>query len=238
MTTAPEQALTFPPAMSGEAVGGDPFDGAVMRAVRGCDAGLICHRVAVDRMGAALVFAPEVPLREAMAMLPLCGVSFQNALGALAPPEVAVHLAWAGGILVNGAGCGAFRVCASDEAPDKVPDWMVVGFEMPLTLMGGDPGKAPGQTALYEEGCADVNPHRLIEAWARHTLNWIARWETDGVKPLHAEWRGLAHGIGEAVVQDGRPGTFVRGDEAFGMLLRDTETTHLIPLTTLLEEAP
>ncbi|MBV6638733.1 MAG: hypothetical protein KI788_22830, partial [Mameliella sp.] len=88
------EPLTFPPAMSGEEVGGDPFDGAVMRAIRGCDAGLVCYRIAADRMGAALVMTPEVPLQQAMVMLPLCGVGFQNALGALAPPEVAVHLAW------------------------------------------------------------------------------------------------------------------------------------------------
>ncbi|WP_420325694.1 DUF4444 domain-containing protein [Mameliella sp.] len=233
-TTEP---LTFPPAMSGEEVGGDPFDGAVMRAIRGCDAGLVCHRIAADRMGAALVMTPEVPLKQAMVMLPLCGVGLQNALGALAPPEVAVHLAWAGGILINGAACGAFRACASTQDPEEIPDWLVVGFELPLTL-AAVPGEVPDQTALFEEGCAEVAPDRLVEAWARHTLNWIARWEDEGTKALHAEWRGLAHGLGETVVQDGWPGTFLGVDEDFGMLLRDSETTHLIPLTTLLEEAP
>ncbi|MBW4982006.1 DUF4444 domain-containing protein [Mameliella sp. CS4] len=231
------EPLTFPPAMSGEEVGGDPFDGAVMRAIRGCDAGLVCYRIAADRMGAALVMTPEVPLEQAMVMLPLCGVGFQNALGALAPPEVAVHLAWAGGILINGAACGAFRACASTQDPEAVPDWLVVGFELPLTL-ATVPGDVPEQTALFEEGCAEVLPERLVEAWARHTLNWIARWEDEGTKALHSEWRGLAHGLGETVVQDGWPGTFLGVDEAFGMLLRDSETTHLIPLTTLLEEAP
>ena len=83
-----------------------------------------------------------------------------------------------------------------------------------------------------------LNTQLVVEAWSRHTLNWIARWEAEGVKPLHAEWRGLAHGIGETVVQDGRPGTFLGIDESFGMLLREQDTTHLIPLTTLLEEAP
>ena len=64
------------------------------------------------------------------------------------------------------------------------------------------------------------------------------RWEADGVKPLHAEWRGLAHGIGEAITIQGRTGTYLGIDERFGMLLRDAETTHLIPLTTLLKDAP
>jgi BirA family biotin operon repressor/biotin-[acetyl-CoA-carboxylase] ligase len=189
-------------------------------------------------MGAALVFAPEVPLKHAMAMLPLCGVGLQNALGALAPPEVAVHLAWAGGLLINGAGCGSFRVCASTQDPDAVPDWLVIGFEIPLMLGAADPGTLPDQTALFEEGCADIDPAQLVESWARHTLNWIARWESEGTKPLHAEWRGLAHGMGETVVQDGRSGTFLGIDEEFGMLLRDHETTYLIPLATLLEDSP
>lgn len=232
------EPLTFPPAMSGEEVGGDPFDGAVMRAIRGCDAGLVCYRVAADRMGAALVFAPEVPLRDAMVMLPLCGVGLQNALGALAPPEVAVQLAWAGAILINGAGCGAFRACAATQDPDAVPDWLVIGFDLPLLLSVSEPGTVSEQTALYEEGCADVDPGQLVEAWARHTLNWVARWEDGGTEALHAEWRGLAHGLGESVVQDGRSGTFLGVDEHFGMLLRSDKTTHLIPLTTLLEEAP
>ena len=232
------QSLTFPPAMSGEEVGDDPFDGAVMRAVRGCDAGLVCYRVAADRMGASLVFAPEVPLAKAMAMLPLCAVGFQNAMGALAPPEVAVHLAWSGGILINGASCGAFRVCAATQDPEAVPDWLVVGFDLPLMMTGSAPGHSPDQTALYEEGCADIDPGHLVESWSRHTLNWIARWESEGVKPLHGEWRGLAHGIGEPQTQNGDSGTFLGVDEDFGMLLRDGDATRMIPLTTLLEEAP
>jgi biotin-(acetyl-CoA carboxylase) ligase len=230
--------LRFPPQMTGEASVSDPFEHAVMRAIQGCDAGLVAYRVAADRMGAALVFAPEVPLREAMAMLPLCGVGFQNALGALAPPEVAVHLEWAGRIRVNGALCGGLRVMASDRDPAAVPDWLVVGFSLPLMMLTDAPGIRPEETALFEEGCSEVEPGTLVEAWARHTLNWIARWEAEGTKPLHAEWRGLAHGMGETIRFAGRSGIFLGVDEAMGMLLRDDQTTHLIPLTDLLEDTP
>ena len=99
------------------------------------------------------------------------------------------------------------------------------------------PGDTPDQTALYDEGCADVDPTALLESWARHTLGWITRWETDGPAPLHAEWRGLAHGIGEPVTQNGLSGTWLGVDERFGMLIRDGDDTHLIPLSTLLEAA-
>ncbi len=229
--------LAFPPLMSGleVAAGEDPFAVACVKATMGCDAGLVVYRLDADRMRAALVFAPEVPLAEAMAMLPTCGVGFQNALGALAPPEVAVHLEWNGTIRVNGARCGRMRAMASTDDPEATPDWLIVGFELALMPSGDDPGLTPEDTALLAEGCADVSPPHLLEAWARHSFNWIARWEDEGATPVHAEWRALAHGIGEDVSMGDLSGSFLGIDEAFGMLLRDAETTHLIPLTHLLE---
>jgi hypothetical protein len=44
--------------------------------------------------------------------------------------------------------------------------------------------------------------------------------------------------MGETITREGRSGTFLGVDEDFGMLLRDTETTHLVPLTALLEDLP
>ena len=229
--------VVLPPFMSGLAVSGatDPFVTACAKASLGCDAGLVAYNVSLDRLGAALVFSPEVPLAKAMAMLPLCGVGLQSALGALAPPEVAVHLGWAGEIHVNGARCGQFHVAASTGSdPKTLPDWLAVGFEMPLLGRTRNPGETE-ETALYEEGCADVSPESLIESWARHTLNWISRWEDEGPRPLHEAWRGIAHGIGETVQFSGVNGTFLGIDEDFGMLLRDGDETLLFPLTDLLK---
>lgn len=228
--------LTFPPLMWGEPASDTALGHAARRAALGCDAGLIAYKLAATQVEAALVFAPEVPLSQAMTMLPLCGVGLQNALGALAPPEVAVHLDWDGGIRVNGASCGGFSVLSSTSDPTEIPDWLVVGWTMPLLPETEDPGVSPDKTALYVEGCADVMPDRLVESWARHTLNWINRWEDEGARPLHAEWRGLAHGVGEDITRGAHSGTFLGVDETFGMLVRDGETTHLIPLTDLLQE--
>ncbi|MEM8576183.1 MAG: DUF4444 domain-containing protein, partial [Pseudomonadota bacterium] len=115
--------------------------------------------------------------------------------------------------------------------------WLVVGVRIPLIPDRDDMGEVPDRTVLYAEGCADVQPPHLVEAFARHTLNWITRWESDGAAALHAEWRGLAHGVGEVVEQSDMSGTFLGVDEDFGMLLRtDDNETHLMPLTTLLED--
>ena len=233
---------SFPPLFRGMEVerGIDPFAKARAEAALGCDAGTVVYNIGADRLAAAIVFAPEIPLEDAMAMLPVCGVGFQNALGALAPPEVAVHLTWQGGILVNGAACGGLRAAASTGDPAAEPEWLAIGLAVPLIPDDPDaPGATPERTSLYEEGCVDVAPDRLLESWSRHTLVWINRWSEEGVRPLHAEWRGLAHGMGEEIELD-RPGgalhgTFVGIDERFGMLLRQGEATRLLPLTDLLE---
>ena len=116
-----------------------------------------------------------------------------------------------------------------------MPDWLVVGFSLPLVPASEDMGHTPDETALFAEGCAEVAPPTLLEAWARHTLNWLNRWEDEGTAPLHSEWRGLAHGVGENTEFQSLTGTFLGVDEEFGMLLRDDATTHLIPLTDVLE---
>ncbi len=224
----------FPPLLSGHPVQGgeDPFERAQAMSALGCDAGTVVYNIQADRLRVAIVFAPEVPLRDAMAMLPLCAVGFQNALGALAPPEVAVHLGWDGLICVNGAKCGTFQVAASTADPDAMPDWMVVGWELALLQTSDTPGDTPDITALYDEGCAEVSPAQLVESWSRHMLTWLNRWQDEGNAPLHGEWLGLLRGVGEPI---GDRGVFLGTDERFGMLIRDGDDTHLRPLTQLLE---
>jgi BirA family biotin operon repressor/biotin-[acetyl-CoA-carboxylase] ligase len=80
---------SFPPLFTGrDANGNDPFALACATAEAGCDAGLVIYDLAPNTLRAAIVFAPDVSLARAAVMLPICGVGFQNALGALAPPEV------------------------------------------------------------------------------------------------------------------------------------------------------
>ena len=237
-----QEPASFPPLFSGEAVTGktDPFDKACTQAVIGCDAGLLVHNVTPDQMRAAIVFAPETSLEQSMSAVIACGVGFQNALGALAPPEVAVHLGWQGEIYVNGAQAGRLRFAASDPNPAAEPDWLVVGIEIDLLPQrDGETGDNPHQTCLIMEGCGDVSPIRILESWSRHTLVWINETETDGVRALHELWRGLVKDIGETITLtingQTETGTFMGVDENFGMLLRGGDDTRLIPLTTCLE---
>ena len=229
---------TFPPLFTGEAVSGstDPFTKACTKAMIGCDAGLLVHSVTPDHIKAAIVFAPETPLEAAMQAMIACGVGFQNAMGALAPPEVGVHLGWQGEIYVNGGRAGRLRVAASDTDPLKEPDWLVVGLELDLLPQNeGETGERPNDTCLMMEGCGDISPIRLLESWSRHTLVWLNDMETDGPRALHEMWRGLAKGIGEDLSIGGIEGTFMGIDEQFGLLLKTGGATRLIPLSGILE---
>ena len=232
-------APSFPPLMRGRPAA-DPFAAACAEAARGGAPGAIAFDVD-DALAAAIVLAPEVALEDAMAMWPACGLGLQNALGALGPPEMAVRLDWAGGVRVEGAACGRVRAAASTRDPEAVPDWLVVGVEVPWRLDVADPGLAPERTALEEEGCGDLAPSRLLESWSRHMLGWIHRWEEEGAAALHAEWRGVLTDLGADVALEvgGAPlaGRALGLDERFGMLLRTREGTVAVPLSSRLEEA-
>ena len=228
---------SFPPMFRGEALRADmdPFAKAVSSSMRGIDPGLIIWSEDTTSARAALVLTPEEPLERAIAVVFAAALGLSDSLGALAPPEVAVHLDWAGSVRVNGAACGRLRVAASTEDPAVEPDWLVVGLELPLWPEGDDPGITPDQTTLYSEGCADVDPVRLLESWARHTLVWINEWLDGGNRKLHADWRSRAYALGEEVTALGQTGVFMGLDEACGMLLRQGDDTKLIPLTDMLE---
>jgi len=215
----------FPPLFTGQATVEDPMQVAVDMARQGCDAGTIVYNLSGRDLRAAIIFAPEVPLAQAMAMLPVCGIGFQNALGSVAPPEVAVHLKWDGTIMVNGAACGALTAHSATGAQNQLPDWLAIGLTVPLWPENDAPGETPDITALYAEGCSDITPVDLLEGWARHTLVWINRWLDEGTRPIHAEFTGLwQKNAGELGL-----------DPDMGLLSKSDDVMILMPLTTLLE---
>ncbi len=227
--------LSFPPLLTGRAVAGDPFAAAIQAAQDGCDAGLVLYDPVSPDLQAALVLAPEVALAEAAVMLPLAGVALQNAVGSVAPPEVALQLGWSGKVHVNGAKAGQLRMVAPKGDRNSPPDWMVIGLSLRFVSDDIDGGQNPDETALHAEGCGDLMPLDVLESWSRHLLTQLHIWEQDGIAPLHREYSGLVFGMGDAIDQSGHSGTFLGLDEQLGMLVKTGEGTRLVPLTDLLE---
>ena len=222
--------IEFPPLLTGLAVVGDPFVAACNAAV-GAEPGTVFYTPGEEVMQAAVLLTPEVALREAIGVSFAVSLGMNDALGVLAPPEVGVHLEWPDRIRVNGARCGRLRLAASAPDPAAEPDWLVVGVELRVLPLGqAEPGEIADQTCLHEEGCGEITSTLLIEAWARHMMNWLHIYLTEGFAPLHEEWRSKAHGLGEAVEYP-EAGTFVGLDEWGGMILKGEGGTRILPLT-------
>lgn len=231
----------FPPLLSGKATDANPLAVAVEYAEAGTDAGLIVHRIRPDHLKAAIVLAPEVALEDAMAMAIAAANGFGDAFGALAPSEIAAHFDWPGGFRINGARCGGLRAAASTRDAGTVPDWLVIAIDVPFFRDAAhEPGDAPDETTLWEEGCAEIEPGRLLESWSRHLLVAINTWEEDGLRPLHADWCGRSFSLSKDVdfTLGGTryKGQFTGLDEKGGMVLKSADGSRILPLTLMLDD--
>lgn len=226
--------IVFPPLLTGLAVAGDPFETAC-GAVAEAEPGTVFYSPGEDSLEAAVLLAPETPLGEAISVSFAVSLGLNDAIGTLAPPEVGFHLEWPAAFRVNGATCGGMRARASTADPAAEPDWLVIGLEVPVRgVVSEEPGHAPDRTTLLAEGCHDLTVPDLTEMWARHMMNWLHIYMTEGFGPLHAQWCARAHRIGEDI-DSPEPGRFVGLDERGGMILKDAAGTRILQLTRMLE---
>jgi len=221
------EAPSLPPLMSGHPVAAsqEAFAAALAAVkAKAAGAGDLFWSEAVNRLDLALVLEPEVPAMRALQVHMAVMVALGDALGALGPPEMAVHYRWPSTVLINGAGAGRVRTALSGMADGKeVPAYMVTSAVLNIhPAVAGEPGHAPDTTSLWDEGCSDIDRTRLIESLARHILTWIDTWETDGFAPVHEMWCGRAEAAdAEAPGKD----DFLGLDEDGNLLVREKDTT-------------
>ncbi|MGI9386570.1 MAG: biotin/lipoate--protein ligase family protein [Methyloligellaceae bacterium] len=237
---------TFPPLLTGHVVRGDvsPFVAA-------------CEGIRAGRFGAgdvvwsrnttyadlAIVLEPDVPLEQALQMIPVAMVASGDCLGALTPPQVAVTFHWPATIRVNGGQLGRIRAAAGHgkPAPDVVPDWLVIAIKLRLRHEGGDlePGHNPDVTALSEEGCKRLTRNELIESYCRHFLTWLNNWQDDGFRQVHGAWLFRTDKVNDDITVSLKDRKFEEkflGLDDFGNLLLksdDGQTTLLRLIETL-----
>src|SRR3546814_15908043 len=92
---------------------------------------------------------------------------------------------------MDGACVGGVRLAAPPDAPeDEMPAWMVAGAVIRIVAAGGGdaPGRDRNRTTLREKGFGDVDAPRLLEAYGRHLLFWMNRWEEEGLATVAAAW--------------------------------------------------
>lgn len=230
----------FPPVFTGHAVAADvdPFAVAVEGAVSGSyGAGDVVWSEDHRRAAAAFILEPETPLVVAAQMVPVMMVALGDALGAIGPPNLALTFRWPGTILANGGIVGTVAFHSSGNTTSDIPDYIVVGFELALDTSAdslGEPGLDPNVTALFEEGCGELDRTSIIEAVARHFLSWIDGWTHDGFHAAHQSWLSRANDLDQHIdmsVDGGtRSGKMVGMDADGDLLVQAEGQTVLVPL--------
>jgi BirA family transcriptional regulator, biotin operon repressor / biotin---[acetyl-CoA-carboxylase] ligase len=194
----------FPPLLRPFAVTPDiqPFERCLKLAAEGADAGTLLWSSGQEVCEGAIVLAPEQPLEPSLPIVLIALLGLADGLGSLIPPVVAVTFGWPDRIEVNGGAVGGVRfACAATETAEAVPDWLVIGVGI---AMRGRPWEetAPERsrgTTLADEGCGEVLTVDLLEAFSRHFLSWINRWQEQGVEPVRKAWLSRATGLGKRV---------------------------------------
>ncbi|MCI4665372.1 MAG: biotin/lipoate--protein ligase family protein [Neomegalonema sp.] len=236
------ESLNLPPLLTDIAVTGDvdPFLAAEAAARDGIDAGAVFWALREDRMEAALVLAPEQPLRDALPVLFAGQQALTDAIGALGPAEIAAHWAWPDVFLLNGAAAGRLRVSTDTDNLDATPRWLILALSLRrLPPEDIEPGERPDETSLAAEGLGDLAIRDLVSAWARHALYWITTHQNEGLAPLMREWRGRAHGAdGEVELTLGPEapliGAWLGVDEEGGLIIKTEQRTVRLGLERVL----
>ena len=182
--------------------GDDARSHAVRLAGGGAEAGTFVWRPGGGRLDCAVLLRPDEPGERVLPAVLAAALALSDAIGAVGPPGVMLDLVWPGAIRVNGGLAGGVTV---DLAPgggmQDVPDWAVVAVD---TRIEPDPGveggERPDETCLQAEGFAAGDARPLAEAFARHLLVWMDRWQEEGLPPIARQWLGRATARGRDTV--------------------------------------
>ena len=207
---------------------GDAFVEAQARACAGAEPGTLLWSARDDRLDCAVILEPEHPLSQSLPVHYVALLGLGDALGALLPPTVAVTFDWPDRVAVNGGTVGGVRLAAADADAAEAPAWMVVGAGLAMADDDDAPGRNPGRTTLGAEGGAGVAPVDLVEAFARHFLVWLNRWQDDGFGPVRQAWLKRAAGSG---------GRVAGLDDFGGLLLIEDGRTRTLDLRRALKRA-
>ncbi|MDW3206222.1 MAG: biotin/lipoate--protein ligase family protein [Alphaproteobacteria bacterium] len=235
--------LTLPPLLTpmGFSAEADLPSETLYRARRGrLDPGTVCYSERPDQLDAILVLAPEMPLQQAIQVIYPMNLAGNDALGAIMPPGVGVHMAWPDRFLVNGALAGGVALFTEQQDLSAVPDWMLARIR--IDIMGAphdpDPGRRVDRTSLYEEGAGEASAPALLQAYCRHFMSWLDRWQRGGMSAVATAWLDRAAGreSDQTFPAEDRPvsGRVTGLSESGDLTLKVGEDTCSLPLSGVL----
>jgi len=180
------------------------------------ETGTVLYSENPEYVEVAIILSPEIPKIKCNQMLYIMMVASGDAIGALAPPEVAVTYAFPGFIFLNRGEAGLVKVEIAPSNDDQsIPDWMVVGLKLRLNnnIEINENEINADVTSLADEGGGYVSRTRAIESLSRHFLAWVSQWEDEGFKPVTEVWNKRREETKVVTLKSGQEVAWVGLDE-------------------------
>ncbi len=139
-----------------------------------------------DLIEFAVILEPDSPLKEARRAFIAGMAALADALATHCPPEKPLQFIFPDAIRFDGALLGGGRLgVPQDCGMDEVPEWLVFSAMLVGARAGiWEPGFAPDQTSLEDEGFDDVDASDIIESFARHLMNAFDTWHHKGFRTI------------------------------------------------------
>lgn len=200
------------------------------------ETGTVLYSENPEYVEVAIILSPEIPKIKCNQMLYIMMVASGDAIGALAPPEVAVTYAFPGFIFLNRGEAGLVKVEIAPSNDDQsIPDWMVVGLKLRLNnnIEINENEINADVTSLADEGGGYVSRTRAIESLSRHFLAWISQWEDEGFKPVTEVWNKRREETKVVTLKSGQEVSWVGLDEnGLAIVKSNAQELFLSPLDT------
>jgi len=180
------------------------------------ETGTVLYSENPEYVEVAIILSPEIPKIKCNQMLYIMMVASGDAIGALAPPEVAVTYAFPGFFFLNRGEAGLVKVEIAPSNDDQsIPDWMVVGLKLRLNnnIEINENEINADVTSLADEGGGYVSRTRAIESLSRHFLAWVSQWEDEGFKPVTEVWNKRREETKVVTLKSGQEVSWVGLDE-------------------------
>jgi len=212
------------------------------RANAGADPGALLCAAREDVLDCAIVLHPEMPLGQAKLALYVGALGLGAAVGAVAPPMMDVTYHWPNRIdAIMGSVAEIDLILPDSAEPESVPDWLAVRVTAVIGPLPVDGMRQDfPRTSLRDDGCVDMTVAELLEAFSRHFLTWINRWQDDGFEPVRALWLRHAPDHGETIEieVEGKQvsGVFQGIDDDGALVLGQGESTLRVALDAALGE--
>lgn len=144
----------------------------------------------------SLLLRPECRPARAAQLGFVAALALGEAIGSISPP-VDVTYKWPNDVLLHGRKVAGLLLETRGTAEGDL-DWLVLGLGVNVDSFPKET-RYPATSLRFEGVPRDVDEVDLLEAFARHFMNWASRWLEDGFAPVRTAWLRHAERLGQEI---------------------------------------